>query len=163
MTAKSDNGGVAERVALYPGSFNPFTRGHLDIVERTLAIADRVIIAVGVNVQKCGDAEQAAAVTEARTEPIERLFAGEPRVTVTSYCGLTGELVQRTGASFIVRGVRGMNDFETEMQLADANRRLFRVETVLIPARPELSWISSTAVRELQAFGADTSLLLPPE
>lgn len=154
MTQKSDR---RYRTALFPGSFNPFTRGHEDIVRRTLQICDRVIVAVGHNIEK-SDSDIAP-----RVDAIRGALADLPGVSVISYSGLTGELAHHTGADFIVRGVRSVTDFEYETNMADANRNMFGVETLLMPARPELAWISSSVVRELNAFGADTHELLPSD
>ena len=150
MTRKSE-----PRVALFPGSFNPFTRGHESLVRRALAFCDRVVIAVGVNIGK--DPEDA----ERNCANIRRVFDGNPAVEVTSYTGLTGDLAKRTGATFLLRGARNAADFEYERNMADANRNLFGIETVILPTLPELSWISSSTARELSRFGYDPTELLP--
>lgn len=150
MTPRSE-----ARVALFPGSFNPFTRGHESLVRRALTFCDSVVIAVGVNIGK--DPEDA----ERNCAAIRRTFATEPRVEVTSYSGLTGELAKRTGATFLLRGARNAADFEYERNMADANRNLFGIETVILPTLPELSWISSSTARELERFGYDPHELLP--
>ena len=137
MIPKSDAAG--RRIALFPGSFNPFTRGHESLVTRALSMCDGVTIAIGINIEK-KDADT------------------ESRVT---YSELTGELAKRLGCAFILRGVRNTADFEYEMNMADTNRRLFGIETVLLPALPELAWISSSTARELERFGHDISELLP--
>ena len=112
-------------------------------------------MAIGVNLEKdSGDAEK-------RVDEIRRIFSDEPRVEVTSYSGLTGELVKSRGASFILRGVRNATDFDYETAMADANRNMFGVETVILAATPELAWISSSAMRELHHYGKDVSNLLP--
>ena len=150
MTRKSE-----PRVALFPGSFNPFTRGHESLVRRALTFCDRVVIAVGVNIGK--DPEDA----ERNCEAIRRVFTDDPNVDVTSYTGLTGDLARRTGATFLLRGARNAADFEYERNMADANRNLFGIETVILPTLPELSWISSSIARELSRFGHDPKELLP--
>ncbi len=150
MTRKSE-----PRVALFPGSFNPFTRGHESLVRRALTFCDRVVIAVGVNIGK--DPEDA----ERNCEAIRRVFTDDPNVDVTSYTGLTGDLARRTGATFLLRGARNAADFEYERNMADANRNLFGIETVILPTLPELSWISSSTARELSRFGHDPKELLP--
>lgn len=150
MTPKSE-----PRVALFPGSFNPFTRGHESLVRRGLTFCDRVVIAVGVNIGK--DPEDAGRNCEA----IRMIFDTEPRVEVTTYTGLTGELARRTGAAILLRGARNAADFEYERNMADANRNLFGIETVILPTLPELSWISSSTARELERFGYDPHELLP--
>jgi len=145
-----------KRFCLFPGSFDPFTRGHADIVRRALSMFDGVVVAVGYNEQKQGWMP----VTE-RVGAIRKVFDGEPRVEVTSYSGLTIDLARQKGISVIVRGIRSMTDFEYEMQLADVNRRLSGIETILLPTSPELASISSSVVRELARYGRDISEFLP--
>ena len=153
MIPKSD--AASRRIALFPGSFNPFTRGHESLVTRALSMCDGVTIAIGINIEKT-DAD-----TESRVRAIRDLYAGDPRIDVVKYSELTGELAKRLGCAFILRGVRNTADFEYEMNMADTNRRLFGIETVLLPALPELAWISSSTARELERFGHDVSELLP--
>lgn len=153
MIPKSDAAG--RRIALFPGSFNPFTRGHESLVTRALSMCDGVTIAIGINIEK-KDAD-----TEIRVRAIRDLYAGDPRIDVVTYSELTGELAKRLGCAFILRGVRNTADFEYEMNMADTNRRLFGIETVLLPALPELAWISSSTARELERFGHNVSELLP--
>lgn len=153
MIQKSD--AASRRIALFPGSFNPFTRGHESLVTRALSMCDGVTIAIGINIEK-KDAD-----TESRVRAIRDLYAGDPRIDVVTYSELTGELAKRLGCAFILRGVRNTADFEYEMNMADTNRRLFGIETVLLPALPELAWISSSTARELERFGHDVSELLP--
>ena len=145
-----------KRICLFPGSFDPFTRGHADIVRRALSMFDGVVVAVGYNEQKQGWMP----VTE-RVEAIRKVFDGEPRVEVTSYSGLTIDFARQKGISVIVRGIRSSTDFEYEMQLADVNRRLSGIETILLPTSPELASISSSVVRELARYGRDISEFLP--
>lgn len=141
--------------AVFPGSFNPFTIGHKSIVVRALGIFDRVVVAVGHNIDKPGDD------TARRIEAIRRAFRDNSRVEVTSYSGLTAEFVKRIEASTILRGVRNIADFEYERNLADVNKEILGVETVLMFSLPEYSYISSSMVRELAANGHDVSSLLP--
>ncbi len=143
------------RTALFAGSFNPFTIGHKSIVERTLAICDRVVVAVGYNQAK------PATDAEKRLESIKRIFADEPRVETALYSGLTVDFARKCGADFMVRGVRGVSDFEYERNLAEVNLRISGIETLLMPALPELSYISSSNVRELAANGYDITKFLP--
>ena len=144
------------RKGLFPGSFDPFTLGHADIVERALGLFDEVVIAVGYNEQKAGWMP-----VEERVAAIKKLYVDEPRIKVESYTGLTVDFAQAKGISAIVRGVRTTKDFEFEMQLADMNRRLTGIETILLPASPELASLSSCLVRELAHFGHDVSAFLP--
>lgn len=141
--------------AMFAGSFDPFTIGHADIVTRALAMFDRVIVAIGHNAAKA-DADLAA-----RVETIRRLYAGNPRVSVETYDGLTVDAARALGATVLVRGVRSVRDFEYERDLADINRRVGGIDTVLIPARPELTVVSSSMVRELRSYGHDVEPFLP--
>ncbi len=143
-------------IALFPGSFDPFTVGHADIVRRALPLFDRLIIAVGINPSKHG--EQTAVQ---RVESIATLYRKEPRIEVRSYSSLTVDFASECGARYIVRGVRSPIDFEYERNMAEVNRRLSGVETVILCADPALAYISSSLVRELEAFGRDVSEYLP--
>ena len=143
-------------LALFPGSFDPFTLGHADIVERALGLFDEVVIAVGYNEQKSGWMP-----VEERVAAIKKLYADEPRIKVESYSGLTVDFAKAKGISVIVRGVRTTADFEYEMQMADVNRQLTGIETILLPASPQFASLSSSVVRELAHFGHDISEFLP--
>ena len=151
-----DNEG--KRVALFPGSFDPFTRGHESIVRRALPLFDRFIIAIGVNADK-----RSFLTMEQRKAMIESVFKGDPRVEVISYTGLTVDVAREVGAGFIVRGVRLIQDFENEKHLAEVNRDLTGIETILLYTLPEYSHISSSIVRELHRYGQDVSRYLPEE
>lgn len=141
---------------LFPGSFDPFTLGHADIVKRALGIFDEIVIAVGYNENKTGWMP-----VEERVNAIRKLYADEPRVIVESYTGLTVDYAKERGITTIIRGVRTTADFEFEMQLADVNRQLTDIETVLFPASPQLASLTSSVVRELAHFGRDISPFLP--
>lgn len=143
------------RTALVTGSFNPFTVGHASIVERALKMFDRVVIAMGVNIEKTG------AEAEEILQPIRALYAGDSRVEVTHYSGLTATVVAETGVCCIVKGVRNAADLEYERTMAEVNRRLCGIETLLMPSLPEYQCVSSSMVRELRHFGADVSGFLP--
>lgn len=143
-------------IALFPGSFDPFTVGHADIVRRALPLFDRLIIAVGINPSKHG--EQTAVQ---RVESIASLYRKEPRIEVRAYSSLTVDFASECGACYIVRGVRSPIDFEYERNMAEVNRRLSGVETVILCADPALAHISSSLVRELKAFGRDVREYLP--
>ena len=133
-----------QRVLLFPGSFDPFTKGHANLVERGLQLFDEVIIAIGFNEQKPGWLP-----IQERVDALRKLYANEPKVTVESYSGLTVDFAQQCGAKVILRGVRSVKDYEYEMQLADVNRQLSGIETILLFADPQLSAVSSSIVREL--------------
>ena len=141
---------------LFPGSFDPFTLGHADVVKRALGIFDEIVIAVGYNENKTGWMP-----VEERVNSIRKLYADEPRVIVESYTGLTVDYAKERGITTIIRGVRTTADFEFEMQLADVNRQLTGIETVLFPASPQLASLTSSVVRELAHFGRDISPFLP--
>ncbi len=147
-----------KRIALYPGTFDPFTTGHLSIVERGLALFDEIVIAVGIN-----DSKRCYRPTDERVEHIRRVMRNQPRVKVISYGGLTVEAAKEQGANFILRGVRTVADYEYERNLAYANRNISGIETVLLYTLPELSYISSTMVRDLERNGYDVSRYVPDE
>ena len=147
---------MLRRLALFPGSFDPFTKGHADIVTRALALFDEIIVAVGYNEQKPGWMP-----VEERVEKIRKIYADEPRVKVESYTGLTVEFAKEKGVNAIVRGIRTVADFEYELQMADVNKQLTGIETVLLPASPQFASLSSSVVRELAHFGQDISAFLP--
>jgi len=144
------------RRAIFPGSFNPFTIGHQDIVLRSLALFDEVVIGIGHNYLKASD----TAIDE-RLQDIKHVFRNEPRVRVAAYAGLTVDFAHEVDAQFILRGVRSVQDFEYEQSIAEANRHLNGPETVLLYTRPEYAHISSTLVRELMSYHKDVSEYLP--
>ena len=145
------------RKALFPGSFDPFTAGHLNILKRALAMFDEVVVAVGINIDKRGHFS-----TERKIEIIRQATAGLEGVSITKYDSLTVDICRELGIRHIVRGVRNMIDFETERSIADANRRLApEIDTIIIPTAQEFAHISSTAVRDLIKHGGDTSLFVP--
>ncbi|MCR4665642.1 MAG: pantetheine-phosphate adenylyltransferase [Paludibacteraceae bacterium] len=144
------------RTAIFPGSFDPFTIGHLDIVERGLQLFDRVVIGIGRNSMK-GETFPLAF----RVESLKDYFKSEERVAVDVYDGLTVDFARMHGAKFLLRGVRTVQDFEYEQAMAEANRQLDGIETVLLYARPEHAYISSSLVRELYSYNRDVSRLVP--
>lgn len=144
------------KIAFFAGSFDPFTVGHASVVERALPIFDRIIIAVGINLQK-STAEDGSR----KTSEIVSLYKTNPKIEVISYSGLTSEAALKAGATCLLRGVRSVKDFEYERDMADVNRQLSGLETVLIYSLPQHSAISSSMVRELQSFDKDVSNFLP--
>ena len=144
------------KTVVFPGSFDPFTLGHANLVERALRIFDQVIIAVGYNVAK----PNWIPVNE-RVRAVQELYQAEPRVQVMSYNNLTVDFAKENNAGFILRGVRTMQDYEYELQMADINRMLDGIETVVLFTDSALSSISSSRVRELHHFGRDMSQYLP--
>ena len=145
------------RVAVLPGSFDPFTIGHKDIADRALKLFDSLVIGVGYNMNKPGNCE----VVDKRVKAIEAAYAGVDHVKVEAYTGLTVDFARKHGAKFIVRGLREVKDFEYERNIADINAAISDIETIFLTARPELGFISSSMVRELKANGFDTSRFLP--
>ena len=144
------------RRALFPGSFDPFTIGHQSLVSRGLALADEIVIAIGINEQK-----QGFFPAEARAEAIHILYKDEPRVKVCTYNSLTVDFAREVGARFILRGIRTVNDFEYEKSIADVNRKLSGIETFILFTEPEHTHISSSIVRELLRYGKDISQFVP--
>lgn len=145
------------RKALFPGSFDPFTAGHLNILKRALTMFDEVVVAIGINSDKRGFYDN-----EKKLEIIREATSGLNGVSALSYDNLTVDLCHQLGIHHIVRGVRNMIDFETERSIADANRRIAPdIETVIIPTAQEYAHISSSAVRDIIKHGGDYSAFIP--
>lgn len=143
--------------ALFPGSFDPFTAGHLNILERALTMFDEVVVAVGVNQDKRGFFSM-----EQREDIIRQATKGLSGVSVISYDGLTVDICKELGIRHIVRGVRNMTDFDNEQAIADANRHLFPgLETIIIPTAQEYAHISSSAVRDVIRHKGDAAVFIP--
>ena len=145
-----------KRIAMFQGSFDPFTRGHESIVRRSLPLFDEIVVAVVSNIAK-----KPFMSLDNRLEFIKQVFAAEPRVRVVASEGLTVDVARQVGATCLLRGVRMIQDFENEMHMAEINRRLGGIETVLLYTLPEFSHISSTIVRELYNYNQDISEYLP--
>lgn len=142
--------------ALFPGSFDPFTAGHLNILKRALTMFDEVVVAVGINQDKRGFFSM-----EKRLDIIYQATSALPGVSVIQYSNLTVDTCRELGIHHIVRGVRNMIDFETERSIADANRRLApEIETIIIPTAQEFAHISSSAVRDILRHKGDTSMFM---
>jgi len=145
------------KIALFPGSFDPFTNGHLDVVRRGVGLFDEVIIAIGTNSSK-----QRYLPIDWIIAQLETLFADEPRVSVRSYRGLTTDFARETGARYLLRGLRNTLDFEYENAIAQANRHLHPdLETVFLLTSPTLAAVSSTIIREIHRFGGDVAPFVP--
>lgn len=145
------------RTALFPGSFDPFTAGHLNILRRALTMFDNVVIAIGVNQDKRGFYSN-----DQKKSIICQATAGLKNVEIIEYDGLTIDVCRNLGIRHIVRGVRNMLDFENERAIADANRRLApEIETIIIPTAQEFAHISSSAVRDILRHHGDTSMFVP--
>lgn len=142
--------------AIFPGTFDPFTIGHYSVVKRALTFMDEIIISIGINENK-----KTWFPVEKRVNMIKKLYKDEPRIKVMSYSSLTIDFAIEHDAKFIVRGIRTVNDFEYEETIADINRKLSGIETILLFTEPELSSVSSTIVRELLQYGKDVSDFLP--
>ena len=145
-----------KRIALFPGTFDPFTIGHESLVKRGLLLMDEIIIAIGVN-----DSKQSYFTLAQRLESISQLYKGEPRIKVESYNSLTIDFAQKMGARYILRGIRSVIDFEYEKTIADMNRTISGIETFVLFTEPSLTHISSSHVRELLSFGHDVSDFIP--
>lgn len=144
------------KTAIFPGSFDPFTTGHYDVVRRALQLFDKIIIGIGTNATK-----QPVFSVEERLKQIEETFRNDPRVEVQVYDSLTVDFAKQTGAQFILRGVRCIADFEYERNMAEANKEIGGIETILLYTSPEYAHISSTLVRDLYSYGKDISSFLP--
>ncbi len=146
------------RVALYPGSFDPPTKGHEDLVRRSLALADQVIVAIARN-----SAKQPLFSVEERLALLREAVGGDARVSIESFDGLLVEFARRVGASMIVRGLRAVSDFEYEFQMALMNRRLHpSLETVFLVPAVDITYLSSSLVREVARYGGDVGGLVHP-
>jgi pantetheine-phosphate adenylyltransferase len=146
------------RIAVYPGSFDPPTKGHEDLVRRSLALADRLIVAVAVNALK-----QPLFSVEERLEMLRAAVGDDSRVSFQSFDGLLAEFAKRVGATVIVRGLRAVSDFEYEFQMALMNRQLHpSLETVFLVPAVDLTYLSSSLVREVAKFGGDVGPLVHP-
>ena len=146
-----------QRVAIFPGSFDPFTRGHKAVVDEALKLFDKVVVAIGYNTLKRGFLP-----VEARKALIEKVYKDNPRVEVTTYTTLTGDEARRVGAVAMIRSVRNVTDFDYERTIANANRSIYgELSTVIVLVPVEVEHISSSLVRELYAFGHSTDALLP--
>ena len=144
------------KTAVFPGSFDPITMGHYDIVMRSLPLFDRIIIAIGINADK-----KYMFPLEQRQKFLEDAFAGHPSVSIMTYEGLTVDFCQQVGAGFILRGLRNPADFEFEKAIAHTNRVLAPVETVFLLTSPDTAFISSTIVRDVIRNGGDYTALVP--
>jgi pantetheine-phosphate adenylyltransferase len=142
--------------AIFPGSFDPITLGHVDIIERAIPLFDEIVIAIGINADKNYMYE-----TEKRKNFIEETFSNQPKVTTATYSGLTVEYCKRINAEFILRGLRNPADFEFEKAIAQTNRKLSGIETVFLLTSAETSFISSSIVRDIIRNNGDVSVLVP--
>ena len=148
---------MSKRIALFPGSFDPITLGHLDIIERALPLFDEIQIAVGKNTEK-----KYLFSLEQRVAWIEKTFAHEPKVRVITYEGLTVDFAQKQGVNFLLRGLRNPADFEFEKAIAQANREMVpQLETVFLLTSARYAYISSSIVRDVYIHGGDFKSFVP--
>ena len=148
-----------QRICLFPGTFDPITKGHVDVIRRAVPLFDKLVIGIGINSSK-----QPMYTVEQRCEWINEIFKNEPKVEVTGYSGLTIDFCKQIGAKFIMRGIRYISDFEYEKAIADMNRMLSPdIETIFLTCAPEYSTISSTIVRDVIRNKGDVSLFVPKE
>ena len=144
------------RKAVFPGSFDPITLGHFDIIQRALPLFDEIVIAIGINAEK-----KYMFSVEQRQQFIEKCFINEPKVKVITYSGLTIDLCKQINAQFILRGLRNPADFEFEKAIAHTNRKLSKIETVFLLTAANTSFISSSIVRDVIRNGGDYTQLVP--
>lgn len=145
-----------EKIAVFPGSFDPVTLGHVDIIKRSVPLFDKIVVAIGVNAQKT----YMFSLNE-RKKFIEESLKDYPTVSVITYEGLTVDLCRKLGAKFILRGLRNPADFEFEKAIAHTNRKLSKIETVFLLTASNTSYISSSIVRDVIRNGGDYTLLVP--
>lgn len=142
--------------AIFPGSFDPITLGHIDIIERALPLFDEIVIGIGVNADK-----KYMWSLEERIQQIRNSFKGHAQVKVTSFTGLTAAFCREQEAGYILRGLRNTADFSYEQTIAQANEKVNGVDTVFLMSSPELSYISSSIVRDIARNGGDFSSIVP--
>ena len=144
------------RRAVCPGSFDPVTNGHIDIIERASTLFDEVVVAVGVNASK-----RRLFTAEERMDMLEQACAGFANVSVAGFSGLLTTFCEERGIHAIVKGLRAVSDFDYELQMAQMNASLTDVETVFVPTSPEYSFLASSLVKEVASYGGDVSTLVP--
>ena len=148
-----------QRICLFPGTFDPITKGHVDVIERAVALFDKLIIGIGINSSK-----QPMFSIEQRCNWMREIFKNEPRIEVAGYEGLTIDYCKKINAHYILRGIRYISDFEYEKAIADMNRMLAPdIETLFLTCSPEYSTISSTLVRDVIRNNGNVSLFVPKE
>lgn len=151
---------MSKRIALFPGSFDPFTKGHEDIVLRGLQLFDEIIIAIGYNAQKSSRYFEISFMVER----IQDAFKDYSNIRVETFSELTAEFARKNGARFLLRGLRNTTDFEYENSISQVNKKLYpELESVFLITSPKLAWISSSIVREVHRYSGDVSGLLPYE
>ena len=148
--------------AIYPGSFDPITFGHIDVIGRAATIFDKLVVAVLINPRKSPLLDIDERIATIREAVDEELAAAGERVEVAGFDGLTVDYARKVGARFIVRGLRAVSDFESELQMAHTNRKLYpEVDTVFLMTALEHAYLSSSLVKEIASFGGDVSQMVP--
>jgi pantetheine-phosphate adenylyltransferase len=146
-----------QRICLFPGTFDPVTLGHIDIIDRSLPLFDKVVVGIGINASK-----NPMFTADQRKQWFEDIYRNQPQVEVAIYDGLTVKFCQSIGAKFILRGIRYVSDFEYEKTIADANRTMDRhIETIFLTGEPKYTSVASTIVRDIIRNGGDASPFLP--
>ncbi|MCE2843628.1 MAG: pantetheine-phosphate adenylyltransferase [Chitinophagaceae bacterium] len=146
-----------QRICLFPGTFDPVTLGHTDIINRALPLFDKIVVGIGINAAK-----NPMFTADQRKIWFEEIFKDEPKLTVETYDGLTIKFCQSIGAKFILRGIRYVSDFEYEKTIADANRTMdSKIETIFLTGEPKYTSVASTIVRDILRNGGDASPFLP--
>lgn len=149
---------MSKRVALFPGSFDPFTKGHEDIVLRGLQLFDEIIISIGYNSQKSTRYFE----IDAMVGYIQETFKAYPNIKIAKFSELTAEFARKNQAKFLLRGLRNTTDFEYENSISQINRKLYQeMESVFLITTPQLAWISSSIIREVHRYGGDVSEFIP--
>lgn len=147
------------KIALFPGSFDPVTKAHVDIIQRSISLFDKVIIGIGVNSTK-----SSLLTPETREKMLKSVFANEPKIEVTTYEGLTVEFCKKINSKYMIRGIRTVSDFEYEKAIAQMNHSLEPdIESIFILSKPGYSSISSTIVRDILRYNGDVSKFVPKE
>jgi pantetheine-phosphate adenylyltransferase len=147
------------RICLFPGTFDPITLGHVDVIERSVSLFDKLVIGIGINSTKAPMFS-----IEQRVEWMKEIFKNDPRIEIAGYQGLTVNFCHEVGANYILRGIRYVSDFEYEKAIADMNRMLAHdIETIFLTCSPIYSTISSTLVRDVIRNGGDISMFVPKE
>lgn len=145
------------KIALFPGSFDPITKAHVDILKRSLPLFDKIYLGIGINSSK-----QSLLSVEKRLEMVTAVFLDEPKVEMVTYEGLTVNFCQKIGASHMIRGIRTVSDFEYEKAIAQMNHALIpEIESIFIVSKPGYSSISSTIVRDIMRYGGDVAQFVP--
>ena len=148
-----------QHICLFPGTFDPITLGHVDVIERATSLFDKLVIGIGINSSK-----QPMFTVEERSEWIREIYKNEPRIEVAGYEGLTVDYCRKIGAKYILRGIRYVSDFEYEKAIADMNRMLVPdIETIFLTCSPLYSTISSTLVRDVIRNGGNASMFIPKQ